>query len=74
MNELISQIALRTGIGEDKARQALETVVSFLRTKSPGLGGQLDSLLQGGGMAEKPGGVTEKVKESVAGVFGKKTA
>jgi hypothetical protein len=74
MNELISQIAQRTGIGEDKARQALETVLSFLKTKAPGLGAQLDSVLQGGGMGEKAGGMTDKVKESVGGIFGKKTA
>ena len=74
MNELISQIAQRTGIGEDKARLAAETVISFLRTKVPGIGGQLDSMLHGGGGEEKPGGITEKVKETVGGVFGKKTA
>ena len=74
MNELISQIAQRTGIGEDKARLAAETVISFLRTKVPGIGGQLDSMLHGGGGEEKAGGITEKVKETVGGVFGKKTA
>ena len=74
MNELISQIAQRTGIGEDKARQAAEAVISFLKTKAPGIGGQLDSVLQDGGVAEKAGGMTEKIKESVGGVFGKKTA
>jgi len=72
MNELISEIAQRTGIGEDKARQAAEVVISFLRTKVPGVGGQLDSVLSGD--AEKAGGMTEKVMETVGGVFGKKTA
>jgi hypothetical protein len=74
MNELISQIAHRTGIGEDKARQAAEAVISFLKAKVPGIGGQLDSVLEGGGGAEKAGGMAEKVKEGVGGVFGKKTA
>ena len=74
MNELISQIAQRTGIGEDKARQAAEAVISFLKIKAPGIGGQLDSVLQDGGVAEKSGGMTEKIKEGVGGVFGKKTA
>ena len=74
MNELINQIAQRTGIGEDKARQAAETVIAFLKTKMPGAGNQLDSLLQGGGIGEKSGGITEKVKEGLEGVFGKKTA
>lgn len=74
MNELIGQIVQRTGIGEDKARQAVEAVISYLRTKVPGIGSQLDSVLSGSGTAEKAGGITEKVKESVGGVFGKKTA
>ena len=74
MNELISQIAQRTGIGEDKARQAAETAISFLKTKLPGVGTQLDSLLQGGGIGEKTGGMAEKVKDGLGGVFGKKTA
>jgi hypothetical protein len=74
MNELISQIAQRTGIGEDKARQAAETVLSFLKTKFPAIGGQLDSALQGGGAPEKAGTMTEKVKEGLGGVLGKKTA
>lgn len=71
MDELISQIAQRTGIGEDKARQAAEAVISFLRTKVPGIGGQLEGVLSG--EAGKLG-MTEKVKETVGGVFGKKTA
>ena len=74
MNELVSQIAQRTGIGEDKARQAAEAVISFFRARVPGIGDQLDSVLQGGGVAEKAGGMTEKLKESVGGVLGKKTA
>jgi hypothetical protein len=73
MDELIRQIAERTGIGEDKARQAAETVVSFLRTKFPALGSHLDSL-QAGTVSEKTGGMAEKVKESLGGILGKKTA
>jgi hypothetical protein len=71
MNELINQIAQRTGIGEDKARQAAETAIAFLKTKLPAVGNQLDSLVHGGGIGEKSQGIAEKVKE---GVFGKKTA
>lgn len=71
MNELISQIAQRTGLGEDKARQAAEAAIAFLKTKLPGVSSQLDSLLQGGGVGEKTAGMAEKITESV---FGKKTA
>ena len=73
MNELISQIAQRTGISEDKARQAAEAAISFFRTKFPTLGSQLDSL-QGGVVSEKAGGIADKLKEGLGGVLGKKTA
>jgi hypothetical protein len=75
MNELIGQIAQKTGIGEDKARLAAETVVSFLKTKLPGpIGSQLDSALQGGSESLGEKGVGEKLKEGIGGAFGKKTA
>lgn len=66
MNELINQIAQKAGIGEDKARIAAETVISFLKSKSPAIGGQLDTVLQGGGE-----GLASKAKDAL---FGKKTA
>jgi hypothetical protein len=71
VNELVSQIAQRTGIGEDKAQQAAETVISFLKSKFPSFGGQLDSLMQGG---SETSGMTDRIKKSVGGVFGKKSA
>jgi hypothetical protein len=74
MNELISQIAQRTGLGEDKARQAAEAAISFFKTKFPTIGSNLDSVLESGGVSEKAGGMTEKVKEGLGGVFGKKSA
>jgi len=64
MNELINQIAQRTGIGEDKARQAAETAISFLKQRLPGsVSGHLDSFLQGGG--------AEGMKDKLGGVFNK---
>lgn len=73
MNELINQIAQKTGIGEDKARQAAEAAISFFRTKFPTLGSQLDNL-QGGPASEKASGFASKVKEGLGDVLGKKTA
>ena len=48
MSELVSQIAQRTGISEDKARQAAEVAINFFKSKLPGVGGQLDGVLHGG--------------------------
>jgi hypothetical protein len=72
MNELVSQIAQRTGISEDKARQAAEVAINFFKSKLPGVGGQLDGVLHGG--AAGSGAVSEKVQEGLGGVFGKKSA
>jgi len=72
MNELVSQIAQRTGISEDKARHAAEVAINFFKSKLPGVGGQLDGVLQRG--VAGSGGVREKVQEGLGGAFGKKSA
>lgn len=74
MNPLVNQIAERTGIGQDKAQQAVDITLNFLKSKLPGsVSGHLDSIVQGGS-AEGASGVTEKVKDGLEGVFRKKTA
>jgi hypothetical protein len=64
MNALINQVVQRTGLSEDKARAAVDTVVSFLKERAPaGLSGQIDALVSGGegsgagGVASKIGGM-----------------
>ena len=52
MDELIKQVAEKTGLPADKAQSAVEAVVGFLKEKLPaGLACQLDGLLAGGGGA-----------------------
>jgi hypothetical protein len=66
MNELIEQVAQKTGISADKARSAVETVVQFLKEKLPApLAGQIDSALSGGsaGLGD--------VAKGLGGVLGK---
>ena len=54
MNELIQNIVQRTGIPEDKARTAVEMVVSHLKGKLPSpISSQLDSYMSGGGESGK---------------------
>jgi hypothetical protein len=63
MDQLITMVAQRTGISEDKARMAVDTVVGFLKERAPaGLSGQIDSLMgggqgPGGGIASKVGDI-----------------
>ena len=75
MDELIRQVAERTGIGEDKARTAVETVVGFLKERLPApIAGHLDGVL-GGGAAGGGGGLAGQAGDvlgGLGGMFGKK--
>jgi len=65
MDSLISMVAQRSGISEDKARTAVDTVVGFLKEHAPaGLSGQIDSLV--GGTSSGSGGIAS----TVSGMFG----
>lgn len=55
MDELIKQVSERTGISQDQARTAVDTVLGFLKNKLPEpLAGQIDNVI-GGGEAESGG-------------------
>ena len=50
MDELIKQIVTKTGITEDQARAAVQTVAGFLKEKLPApIAGQVDAVLSGSG-------------------------
>jgi predicted secreted hydrolase len=72
MDALVNMVSQRTGISEDKARTAVDTVIGFLKERAPaGLSGQLDSLLGGAGEGGGQGGVAG-IASQVGGMFGKK--
>jgi len=49
MEELINLVVAKTGLSESHARLAVETVLSFLKSKLPApLASQIDGLLAGG--------------------------
>lgn len=67
MDELIKLLTEKTGLPDDKARIAVETVAGFLKQRLPaGVAEQLNSALAGAGDQ----GITEKVKEMAAGLGG----
>jgi hypothetical protein len=72
MDELVKQIVSKTGISEDQARSAADTVVGFLKSRLPdAVGGHLDSAL--GPAAGALGGLDiGSVTSSLGGLFGKK--
>lgn len=70
MNEIIQLLMKKTGLSEDKATEAVNVVVGFLKQKLPGpVGAQIDNLMAGGaGVTEKLGGIAS----SLGGMFARK--
>ena len=68
MDELIKRITEKTGISEEQARSAVNTVSGFLKEKLPSpIAGQVDNVLSGaGGMSDKFGDAASKL----GGMFG----
>ncbi len=68
MNEITHLVAQKTGLSEDKAQQAAEVVINYLRNKLPGpLASQLDHLTGAAGDTQQSGGV-------LGGMFGEKAS
>jgi hypothetical protein len=64
MDELVRMVAERAGLPDDKARTAVDTVLTFIKGRLPeSMASQIDSLVagsgagQGGDMAGKLGGI-----------------
>jgi len=69
MEELIAQVSQKTGLPADRAQTAVETVLSFLKSKLPAaIGGQLDQAVGGAGVA----GLGDAAK-GLGGLFGKQS-
>jgi hypothetical protein len=67
MDELIKSLSEKTGLPEDKARMAADTVVNFIKSKLPSsVAGQVDNALTGQGGSS----LTDKL----GGILGKKAA
>jgi hypothetical protein len=67
MQQLIQQVAQRTGIPEDKARAAVDTVVGYLKERLPGpMRSQLDNAVSGQS-AEQGGGIMGAAKGMLGG-------
>jgi uncharacterized protein (DUF2267 family) len=60
MDELVKMVAKKVGINEAQAKQAVETVLGFLKDKLPEpIAGQLEAVLEGdmSGLDDLAGGV-----------------
>lgn len=66
MDELVKLVAKKTGITEAQAKQAVELVLNFVKSKLPApIAAQIDGLLGGGGSLGD-------VAQGLGGLFGKK--
>jgi uncharacterized protein (DUF2267 family) len=69
MDELIKQVAERSGISEDKARTAVNTVVGFLKDRLPAsIAGQVDNVLDSS--ADVLGSATETAANTAGELLG----
>jgi hypothetical protein len=62
--ELVRMVAQKTGLPEDKARSAAETVIGYLKQRLPSsIGDQLDN--PGGGMAGSIGDAAKSLGNKI---------
>lgn len=72
LDELVNRVAERTGLSQEQARTAAETVIGFLKERLPTpVAGALDGAVQGGenspsGMTDQAGGMLG----NLGGMFG----
>lgn len=74
MDELIKRVSERTGLPDDKARAAVDTVIGFLKERLPSpIAGQVDNVLNSGGgtIANAGDAVMDKAGDLLGGIFGK---
>ena len=70
MQQLINQVTQRTGIPEDKARTAVDTVVGYLKEHLPApIASQLDGAVSGQG-AQGQGGQAQGMMDKAKGMLG----
>lgn len=65
MDELVKLVSQKTGISEQQARTAVQTVIDFIKTKLPApIGSQIDAVLSGSAVGD--------VGKQLGGLFGGK--
>jgi uncharacterized protein (DUF2267 family) len=71
MKDLIKLVSDKTGLSEDKARVAVETVTTYLKSKLPGsIAAQVDSYLSGDEKSESDE-MLSNLKDTLGGIYKK---
>ncbi len=48
LDEIVNEVSAKTGLSQDQAKAAVESVIGFLKTRLPApIAGELDNLLNG---------------------------
>jgi len=67
MDQLVQLVSEKTGLPEEKSRQAVEIVLDYLKGRLPApIAGQLDSVLEGKGSS----GLDDLAKKGLGNLFG----
>ncbi len=70
MDELVNLVSQRTGLSQDQAKTAVDTVVGFIKQRLPApIAGQIDQVVQTGQSQN-----AQNVAKDLGGMLGKKSA
>jgi len=73
MDELVALVQEKTGLGKAQAKQAVETVLDFLKDKLPApVAAQLDNVLENEAMMGQAGDLLDKGLSGLGGLLAKK--
>jgi uncharacterized protein (DUF2267 family) len=73
MEELVKMVMEKTGLPKDQAKQAVETVIGFLKDRLPDpIAGQVDAALDNEAMMDQAGKLLDEGAKGLGGLFGKK--
>jgi uncharacterized protein (DUF2267 family) len=73
MDELVALVQEKTGLGEEQARQAVETVIGYLKQKLPTpLAKQVDAALANEDLMDQAGDVLDRGAAQLGGLLSRK--
>jgi uncharacterized protein (DUF2267 family) len=73
MDELTALVQEKTGLPEDKAKQAVAVVIDFLKDRLPGpIAAQVDAALKNEAMMDQAADALDKGANALGGLLGRK--
>jgi uncharacterized protein (DUF2267 family) len=73
MDELVTLVQEKAGLPEDKAKQAVNVVIDFLKDRLPGpIAAQVDAALKNEAVMDQAADVLGKGADKLGGLLGKK--